>query len=236
MRMRDIRFERKREAQLADLQERARGVGVVAVVRLEIGRAIAREIVALLRSARLRRARAAQRQREHDEQVRGAFGDVERRGQIVVGGEIERRAVGQHAARAAQAELAELEQRVADLDRGEAPARAQTGGARFELRLKVTVVLLQMLRLQKHPFRPDDLAVPVHSSFDFFVRGGCARRAWVCASARVGARGRQAHRLQRVELGLIRAAERLAEDLLEVVARVAQRGLPGRDELFQSRA
>jgi hypothetical protein len=75
-----------------------------------------------------------------------------------------------------------LEQRVVDLDRRETPAiRAQTRGARFELRLKVAVVLLQMLRLQEHAFRPDDLAVPVHDSFASLCVALARRRAWGCA-------------------------------------------------------
>jgi hypothetical protein len=158
-----IGFEREAHAQLADLHQRRRGIRIVAVAHFQFGYAMPREIFFVLVVARFRDARSAHGQRQRDQRIARAFRNIERLGQIVVGGQIERRAVGHHARARQQRDLAELEQLLVDLERGQPPAiRTQSRSPRFQLRLQIAVVLLQMLRLQEHPLRPDDFAVPGH--------------------------------------------------------------------------
>src|SRR6185369_9152707 len=118
---------------------------------------IASELRAVVRSRRLQRARLPQRQREMDDLIAKLRADVERRWQRLVLRHREGRAVGKHAARAAQSELADREQVALDLELGEAPRmRAQRCGAAFDPALEMPLLLLEMLRPEEEPLGPDD--------------------------------------------------------------------------------
>ncbi len=95
--VRHVRGEREAHPQFADPQLRGGGVRVVAVVHVEIGNAMPREILLTRFVAGFDDARPAQRQRQLDQRVARAFRNLERYRQIVVGGKIEWRAVGQYA-------------------------------------------------------------------------------------------------------------------------------------------
>jgi hypothetical protein len=86
-----------------------------------------------------------------------------RQRQLVVQRQHERRPVRQHAAARLQRQLAKGELLVVELQAGEAPRiRAQARHARLQLRLQVTVMLLQVLGLQQHALGPDDFTIPRH--------------------------------------------------------------------------
>src|SRR5690606_25075642 len=75
----------------------------------------------------------------------------------------ERRAVGEHPARAAQADATDCEQVRFELEFGQAPGlAAQAAGAQLDASFEVALVLLQVLRPQEQPLAPDDLVVLRH--------------------------------------------------------------------------
>ncbi len=77
----------------------------------------------------------------------GRFRYVDRLRDRTVGRDVERRAVGHHAGRAAQAELALLGEVAVDFECRKSPRiRCHLPDATFEQVLKITVVLLQMMR------------------------------------------------------------------------------------------
>jgi hypothetical protein len=90
--------------------------------------------------------------------------DVDGRRQRIVVGQTEGSAVGKDAGQPAHAELADTQQIALDLDVGKPPAVAREGAApRLDVTLEVPVLLLEMLRLQKQPLRPDDFVMDRHS-------------------------------------------------------------------------
>lgn len=104
--------------------------------------------------------------------VTGVGRDVEGRRRGVGGGEVERRAVGQHAPGRRQGDLAGAEGGLVDLEVGEAPEQAASGpAARLDIPFGVPVLLLEMLGPQEQPLRPHDFAVPGHGGFRDQVDG-----------------------------------------------------------------
>ncbi len=117
------------------------------VTRLVITAAIARQLDAVLLACGQQRPRLLQRHGETDQLIAHLRADLERRRQRLVLRHREWRAIGKHAARAAQAELADGEQIALDLHFGEAPGiRAQPGDAPFQVSLQIAFLLLEMLR------------------------------------------------------------------------------------------
>ena len=90
-------------------------------------------------------------------------------------GDAERRAVRQDAGGGADRELAERQQVGVELELRQAVAeRAQPGRAAADQPLEIALLLLQMLRLQEQPLRPDDLVLPAHLQVPAYARPAMA--------------------------------------------------------------
>src|SRR6185369_1416579 len=109
------------------------------------------------------RPRTPQRQREHDQLIPDIGADVHSERRRIEMRKIEWCAVGEDAARRGDLDLAQGSRRMIELELREAPVislrRART---RLQQSLEVAIMLLKMLRLKEHPFRPDDLIIPGH--------------------------------------------------------------------------
>ena len=89
--------------------------------------------------------------------LRVVSGQVERHRLVGLAGQGERRAVLEHAAAALQRELAGGEQVAVDHPLGQSPAmRTQGGGPVAHQRFEPSILLLEVLRPQEHPFQPDN--------------------------------------------------------------------------------
>src|SRR5690606_32534572 len=133
------------------------------VARLELALDVARETLGLFARVDLALAEAARRQREIDARLAHGLVEIERRRRAIVIGNVERRAVREHAARARDRDLADAEQGAIELELREAPAvRRERTAARLDVRLEITVMLLKVLRPEKQPFGPDDFVIPRH--------------------------------------------------------------------------
>ena len=113
----------------------------------------------------------AQRQRQVNHRVLQVFSNFQRGRRIVVEGEFERRSIGQYALRRHQADLSQRQHVGVQGQFRKAPKKRlccmRTG---LNQKIQVTFLLLEMLRPQKHAFRPHHLALPDHG-FTLFPVG-----------------------------------------------------------------
>ena len=115
--------------------------------------------------ADLRDALARERHGQADELALHVGRDLERHRLGIVLRDRERRAVGQDAAGAADAEAADREQALVESELEEAPAvRPGAAQAHVDRVFDVTRFLLKVMRQQEHALRPDDLAVQTHEA------------------------------------------------------------------------
>lgn len=113
-----------------------------------------------------------ERQREPDDLAGGVLRHLDRCRQRAVIGQREGRAVRHHADGAAQADAALLGEVAVDLQHREAPwIGRDVSDAAFQQVLEIAVALLEVVRPEKQPFRPDDLAVPRHSGLAHSTAG-----------------------------------------------------------------
>jgi hypothetical protein len=162
--VRHVVFEGKAQTLFAHGHQRA-AVQAVAVPGFVFHRAVAGEIFCAGAVIHFGHAVPLRRQRQHHCHVPGFGGDLQGQGHF-----IERqahwRAVGQHAAEALQRQFAERQVLLVQFKTAEAPAIGPQGtDPGFKVCLQKTVVLLQVLWLQQHAFRPDDFTVPGHVRF-----------------------------------------------------------------------
>ncbi len=160
----DVRLFQELKSQPTDLDQRGPIERHVAVLDLQLAGDVAGQAVgAGAAEIGFVHARPTHRQGQGHERVTQGGRDVQRRRQRVAGRAVERGAVREHAARASQRQLAELQQRLVDRDLQESVAvRAQDSRALLELRLQVPVVLLEVLGLEERALGPDDPIVPGH--------------------------------------------------------------------------
>src|SRR5690606_35048972 len=117
-----LALEHEARTQRADAHER-RALSLGArVARLELALDVARETLGLFARVDLALAEAARRQREIDARLAHGLVEIERRRRAIVIGNVERRAVREHAARARDRDLADAEQGAIELELREAPA------------------------------------------------------------------------------------------------------------------
>ena len=106
---------------------------------------------------------AAQRQCQVDQLALQVGRDLERRGRRIELRDRERRAVGQHARSARNADAAEGEQGVVEHQLGQAPGIGRdAAGPCIDQPGNVARLLLKVVRLQEHALRPDHRAAPTH--------------------------------------------------------------------------
>src|SRR6185436_9650850 len=109
-------------------------------------------------------AGAAERHGEKQELIADVRPDIERRRQRLVLGHPKRCAVGEHAGGPPQAELADGEKVALELDLGKTPTVCiERLTAVLDVALEVAILLLEVLRLQEEPLRPDDSVMRRHS-------------------------------------------------------------------------
>jgi hypothetical protein len=107
-------------------------------------------------AVRLELTRAPQRHRPIQDLIADVRSDVDRFRQRIVVGHLKRRAVGEHAREATQRDLADAEQIPFEFDLGETPAvRDERTAPRLNIALEVALLLLEVLRLQEQPLRPN---------------------------------------------------------------------------------
>jgi hypothetical protein len=161
----DVGLFEELKPQPPDLNDRGAIERRVAVLHVQLARHVARQAVgAGAAEIGLVHARPAHRQRQDHERIAQGRRHVERRRQRIAGRAVERRSVREHAARGPKGQLAELEQGLVDLDLEKSiPVRAQSTCALIELRLEMTIVLLEVLGLQERPLGPDNAVVPAHA-------------------------------------------------------------------------
>ena len=105
----------------------------------------------------------AQRYRQIEALVAHVRSDVDGRGQRIVVRHPERGAVREHARQPPQSDLADLQEVALEFDLGEAPGVWHEGlASRLDVALEVTVLLLEVLRLQEQPLGPDDAVMGRH--------------------------------------------------------------------------
>ena len=113
-----------------------------------------------------------QRQAEVDDAIAQAFLDIQRRRRRIVGGDVERRTIRQHAAGADDGQLALGQQGIVQLQLGKAPAaRQERAAAAIHQGFQVAVVLLEMLWPQEHAFGPHHAVIPGHRDSEGSGRG-----------------------------------------------------------------
>ena len=140
------------------------GVGVVAQL-LAVGAPAAQLVRLGVVEADLRDAFARERHGEADQLALHVGRDVERHRLGVVQGHRERRAVGQDAARAGDADAADRQHAGVERELEEAPGvRPGAAQAHVDRVLDVAGFLLKVMRQQEHALRPDDLAVQAHEA------------------------------------------------------------------------
>ena len=154
------------QAQVADLDQRLLRIGEGVVRDPQLADHIAREAAGVFaRHVGLQTSRPAQGHAEHDEFVPDIGAELERQGGDIVGRKIEGRAVGEKALRPRERDLAERQGGFVDDETDEAPRMAgERADASFDEPFEMAVMLLQVLRLQEHAFRPESLAVPGHGA------------------------------------------------------------------------
>jgi hypothetical protein len=161
---RDVRLLQELKTQAPDLDQRRPVERCVAVLDFELSRGVSREAIGSGGAqVGFIHAGPANGESQHHESVPQGGRDVQRRRQRVARRTVERRTVWEHAPRAPDGELAQLEEGIVQRQLEESPrVWVQGAGSQLDIRFEVTVVLLEVLWLEERAFGPEDPVVPAH--------------------------------------------------------------------------
>jgi len=157
-------LEHQPQAQPPHLDPGGLALGAGGVAHLHLAGEVAGHHLGVVVGAHLAAAGTARRHGQVDDLVVGVLGHVQGQGGVVLARHVEGGAVGQHPHGPGQCHLAQGQQLGVQLQAQEPPAEGPDGGAaRADQVLDVAVLLLEVVRPQEQPLRPDDLVGPGHA-------------------------------------------------------------------------